>query len=450
MRDVRHILAVPLVLVAGFGIATAPASAHPGLSANLKIDISDEAVVYEVLLSADYLRQLAHARGVALPKPEFKDGEWTFASDADRSAAMTAFTALLGDAAQVRIDDLPVPGVFEPPAYSRPLVPGGYEQMLESFPPDGRCVIRFPAKGKPQTVSLIWRLYPEDPMRESYGLPPQTEVVAELDAYDESRFIVFTFDEPEHVWHAPSAPPRERIWPVLAQRKAATIAVPVLSVALIGGWLLALSVAGAIPRLRRGFRGVAIAGVAPLVVGGLAWWHFTWEVESPWGKRVELPSDDQARELLEALQRNIYRAFDYKKESDVYDVLAVSVDGPLLDDVYNEVHQSLILRDQGGAVTNVKEVHIGAIDVLSTGVQPDGRVAVQLAGTWRVVGAVAHWGHMHTRTNEYSALFTIAARDERWKITGIEVLSQKRIVNEGDDPLPPLGDTGAKPPPGPS
>ena len=51
---------------------------------------------------------------------------------------------------------------------------------------------------------------------------------------------------------------------------------------------------------------------------------------------------------------------------------------------------------------------------------------------WQVEGTVEHWGHIHTRRNEYQAEFDVEPRDEEWKITGIRPLSEKRVNFETD------------------
>ena len=43
------------------------------------------------------------------------------------------------------------------------------------------------------------------------------------------------------------------------------------------------------------------------------------------------------------------------------------------------------------------------------------------------MGSVGHWGHVHTRQNVYDAIMTIAVIDGAWKITGLEVLEEKRV-----------------------
>jgi hypothetical protein len=47
---------------------------------------------------------------------------------------------------------------------------------------------------------------------------------------------------------------------------------------------------------------------------------------------------------------------------------------------------------------------------------------------WRVLGLVEHWGHVHRRINEYSAIYTLTPFGNQWKISGVEMTDQKRIT----------------------
>ena len=99
------------------------------------------------------------------------------------------------------------------------------------------------------------------------------------------------------------------------------------------------------------------------------------------------------QDVFEALHRNIYRAFDYDSESDVYDTLAKSVTGDLLDDVYAEVHLSLVMQNEGGAVCKIQRVDVLEKEVLP----PDDPQApyFRLRARWKVEGKVGHHGHTH-------------------------------------------------------
>jgi hypothetical protein len=127
--------------------------------------------------------------------------------------------------------------------------------------------------------------------------------------------------------------------------------------------------------------------------------------------------------VAESLLRNVYRAFDYHSESDIYDALARSVHGDLLADLYLKIKRGLIMQEQGGAVAQVRDVKIMQIEPLA-GQNKNGfseRV------TWQVEGTVEHWGHIHTRVNEYSADFEIEPSDGAWKITAMNVSRQSQV-----------------------
>jgi hypothetical protein len=149
-------------------------------------------------------------------------------------------------------------------------------------------------------------------------------------------------------------------------------------------------------------------------------------VEPPWAPRAKLPTEEEARYLFESLHRNIYRAFDYETESEIYDALARSIDDALLDEVYGEVYESLILEADGGAVCQIKGVKILQSDIILPERAPRPRFDVR--ARWRVTGTVRHWGHSHWRTNEYDALYSLSGDDDRWRITSVDVRNQERLT----------------------
>ena len=59
-------------------------------------------------------------------------------------------------------------------------------------------------------------------------------------------------------------------------------------------------------------------------------------------------SKKDAEAILTPLLRNVYRAFDHRSESEIYDVLARSVDGELLRKLYLETIQALTLEGREG------------------------------------------------------------------------------------------------------
>ncbi len=149
-------------------------------------------------------------------------------------------------------------------------------------------------------------------------------------------------------------------------------------------------------------------------------------VRSPLSDAAPHGTND-ADKVTEALLHNIYRAFDCRSESQVYDALAASVDGPLLNDIYLQIHKGLEMAEQGGAVSRVNAVRLMDHQVKRTAYAPDGSASITVACRWQVDGAVEHWGHVHTRMNECRALLTLSASTGNWKLTHYELLDETRL-----------------------
>ena len=135
-------------------------------------------------------------------------------------------------------------------------------------------------------------------------------------------------------------------------------------------------------------------------------------------------TDKDAVVVLDSLLKNIYRSFDFREEEDVYDRLATSVSGDLLSDIYLQNRRSLVVTQAGGAQARVKEVKIQDVEVSSLKDHPLGLL---FHAKWTALGTVGHWGHIHTRENQYEANITVEPVDAAWKITDLELLEEKRI-----------------------
>jgi hypothetical protein len=88
------------------------------------------------------------------------------------------------------------------------------------------------------------------------------------------------------------------------------------------------------------------------------------------------PSLAGSRRWKPALE-NVYRSFDYRDESVIYDSLERSVTGDLLTDTYLETRRSLELENQGGAWAKVKTVEMVESDHSPLTVQA-------VDGRWRI------------------------------------------------------------------
>jgi len=157
------------------------------------------------------------------------------------------------------------------------------------------------------------------------------------------------------------------------------------------------------------------SGAAAIVVIALAaasWWF---------AERASL-DDDATKDMVAGLLTNVYRAFDFRDESEVYDVLARSVDGALLSDVYLEMRRGLVLANQGGAVAKVK-----GIELLDIAASPAEDQTIEATTTWLVRASVGHWGHIHERRNQYQANLRLQVIDGAWKLVDLEIVDAVRL-----------------------
>jgi hypothetical protein len=119
---------------------------------------------------------------------------------------------------------------------------------------------------------------------------------------------------------------------------------------------------------------------------------------------------------------NVYRAFDFRAEEDIYDVLNESVSGDLLAEIYLDTRRGLELANQGGARAKVKQ-----IDLETAIARPSEAGGFLADATWVVSGSVGHWGHLHQRRNKYQAKLDIRPVDGVWKLVDMEVLQEERL-----------------------
>jgi hypothetical protein len=139
-------------------------------------------------------------------------------------------------------------------------------------------------------------------------------------------------------------------------------------------------------------------------------------------ERRQLVSDPAGGAITYSLLHNVYRAFDYRDEGTIYDVLNRSASGDLLTQIYLATRKSLTLESQGGARVKVQQVEMASCRVRSI---DHGSFVANC--NWTVTGSVGHWGHVHQRTNQYSGQFKVQAIDDQWKLTEMELLSEERL-----------------------
>lgn len=280
-------------------------------------------------------------------------------------------------------------------------------------------ILSYPSPGLPEQVKLTWDLFSQD-VRQLH-----TGVVTP----DESFRRTLTRKEPTLEWRRSD---REAFPAIreLSLPEAPTLPVPVLSLLFLG----ALLVIGCLLKRRGTARGRTWMACLALAFAAVCTWPVARvRVMHPLRASGQHIDPAQARRIFGSLHRNVYRAFAYRGEGEVYDALAKSVDGELLATLYLQIRKGLEMREQGGAVSRVQDVEMERSEVETlndAGTAPDAAHGFAIDCAWTVRGTVEHWGHIHARTNRYRARFEVRARGQAWKITAMDVRGQERVKFE--------------------
>jgi hypothetical protein len=306
----------------------------------------------------------------------------------------------------------------------------GNQAMVRHFPVSGiralstvRIEFGYPSATEPHQVAILWREFPPD-LAQPVDPPPPMRIRTQLNDGSGDVALEFTAEEPQHVWHGEVTTALERFLPVVEPPAPAVVALPLASLGLGAAALLLLALAtrGAV-RARPARLRAHVAGAFGLALLAFAL-RGVLELEVERGAPPALAESD-AVAIFEALHANLYTAFDYDDRDEIYGALANCVAGEQLDALYQRVFRSLVMADQGGAVSRVQAVRHLATSLESSGVLPDfGTEGFTVATRWQVDGRVSHFGHTHERTQEYAGRFTIGEVDGAWRILGDELLEE--------------------------
>lgn len=378
-------------------LAAALAGAHPGPPVYLQLEIEEGSIAMLVEGEQKAVLPWFGVSGVHLPP---------VADDVQRALEEGA-RRVLGEKAVLAID-----GVAVAPELERAEL---FESGMGSFEPTVQVHLRYACAGLPRRVVVRWDLFAEE-----RGIP------ALFRSQGDFEFVTILPGEPEHVWHGRGlAAPRsqERRAPV-APPERRTLPLASLAAVLLG--LAALPLArGARPRVAV----VVLAGAAAFGLRDVA------RRPPPWGGRVLMPSEPQAVAMFEDLHRAIYAAFDARSEDEIYGILSAAVERDVLDELYGEVYESLVLRTEGGAFCEIESVTpLGHTLLLDSGqpIESEDDLYYEIEWRWRVDGTVTHWGHRHERTNVHRALYGVGYDGESWKITSWDVLEHRRADDGGE------------------
>jgi hypothetical protein len=184
----------------------------------------------------------------------------------------------------------------------------------------------------------------------------------------------------------------------------------------LAAWLLSMT-AGA----RR--RGIILCAVA-LVAGSLCGHALGAIPVSDKLVGSEALSDTEAKRVLRGLMLNTYRAFMLDQDEEIYDVLARSVDGEFLSEVYLQNKEALRIDATDGAISIIDRLDVKSIESM----EPLKNGGISMVVNWDVYGSVIHENHVHFRCNTYKAEVTIVPTDNYWKLTSVQLLDEMRVV----------------------
>ena len=270
-------------------------------------------------------------------------------------------------------------------------------------------ILSFPTKGNFQSASLEWSFFNE--------VTPLLNTMTYVFDQPGERFF-FTDNERTWQWQSPKhvSGPQVSSWLSLPPVPS----MPTMPLSLL--FLLAAFSGGAFA-LKRNWK----IAVPLLVLGGcFGWWNPVWQqmvIPHP-TKEVPLPTPPEQNQIAEVLLRNIYRSFDYLQDADVYSALSRSADGDYLEKLYLQIKKGLILTEQGGAHSRVRNVQWLESEPTSHSTQAQ---SFSLSVKWEITGTVEHWGHIHTRRNAYRAELEVKAVDDEWKLVDLEVLDEDQV-----------------------
>jgi len=364
---------------------------------------------------------------------------------ADRVGMLEDFDALFSSGVTLKSPDAEIRFVRRTVRFIRPDPVQGYaEDEREEIPLDEALVgLTFSADARAvRRFDLQWLWF----------APGQERLALEIASAGRPAARYLSPDRPELRWELEedALEPLPEMLPVpgakLERRRP-------LRHALYPGVLLVTASALATMRWQRGTPGwvFAMGGLGLFCAIGSA----KFETE-----RIVGPDEGESEAIVHGLLRNIYHAFDYREETEVYDTLAESVGGTLLERVYLEIRESLELEGRGGPRVRVQEVALREVSPLSLEDARNGERGgrMRLRAEWATVGEVTHWGHTHERTNRYEAVMELvadfgagrpsgqgggepAAIVGDWRVVGLELLDEERVqrlTRRGTEPEEPV------------
>ncbi|MBT8438885.1 MAG: hypothetical protein KJO91_04095 [Gammaproteobacteria bacterium] len=287
-------------------------------------------------------------------------------------------------------------------------------QRLEQSTAIIGVIITYLAEGLPQQVSVAWELFTDQVKR-----VPATAIdpAGPLPTY-------LTPDDHVHTWtnflehYTPPAVAQVAVKDTVDKITLPVVSIGAIIVAIAAGWWL-----WQLRRQRLPYMMPLLAVVTAAVIAVVAFPFMKLTIHRP-AVMIGQLSTDETRLIMHSLLKNVYLSFEFRDESDVFDKLALSVNGELLEEIYLQNRNSLAVKKAGGAQARVNEIEILEAEAeMSTS---DGN-GFAVRAKWTAKGSVDHWGNVFVRKNYYDGLLNIQIEDGQWKITDLDLLEEKRI-----------------------
>ena len=132
-------------------------------------------------------------------------------------------------------------------------------------------------------------------------------------------------------------------------------------------------------------------------------------------------SQSLGKQIAGSVLRNVFTAINRDDDGEVFDALAVAVSPKLIREIYLQIKRALIVAEQGSASLHVRDVTVQSVDI----VRGDG-MQITMRCRWQVTGTVEHWGHLHTRVDEFVGELTLSRERAGWMLDKFSVSEQKQ------------------------
>jgi hypothetical protein len=138
------------------------------------------------------------------------------------------------------------------------------------------------------------------------------------------------------------------------------------------------------------------------------------------------PRGADASRVLTRVLSDTYHAFNIADEDELYDTLAANVTGDLVDDLYLDGRRRLTAGTREGTRVTVRDVSVVEVGEPFGGATAEEGFSYECS--WAVVARVQHLQHIHHRRNLYNGVLILQSDRGRWKIAGVELVSEDRVV----------------------